>query len=144
MFFQPASKFPCPAWGRGVLSELAMHSPSPFPINNDRSISFIEQGKQCLYITSKLKVCIEISVLLKGFIEVRVKGNVSLHSFICTCEKALTLLKIDLAFNFCHQMTKKGAFDYLGDVHTINFVWETTAKMKLNRPCHGFRRHLDE
>jgi len=46
----------CPAWGRGVLSELAMHSPFPFPIKNDRSISFIEQGKQCLYITSKLKV----------------------------------------------------------------------------------------
>ena len=91
----------------------------PFSINNNRSISFIEQGKQCLYITSKLKVWIEISVLLKGFIEVRVKGNVSLHSFICTCEKALTLLKIDLAFNFCHQMTKKGVFDYLGDVHKL-------------------------
>ena len=42
------------------------------------------------------------------------KGNVSLHSFICTCEKALTLLKIVLA--------KKSVFDYVGDVHTINFV----------------------
>ena len=31
-------------------------------------------------------------------------------------------LKIDLAFNFCQQMTKQGVFDYLGDVHTINFV----------------------
>lgn len=59
---------------------------------------------------------------LKGFIEVKAKGSVSLHSFICTCEKALTLLKIVLAFNFCHQMTKKGVFDYVGDVHKINFV----------------------
>ena len=41
-------------------------------------------------------------------------------------------------------MTKKGVFDYVGDVHTINFVCVTTAKVKLNRPCHGLRRHLDE
>lgn len=46
----------------------------------------------------------------------------SIALFVLAKKLQALMIKIDLAFNFCHQMTKKGVFDYVGDVHTINFV----------------------